>query len=185
MRTLVIVLGDQLDHGAAAFDGFDAAMDAVWMAEVAEESTHVTSSKMRSVLFLSAMRHFAAETRAAGRSLHYTRLDDAGNRGSLARELQAAIERLRPARLVLTEPGEWRVLQALQAVADAAAVPLEVREDRHFYVSRRAFAGYAQNRKTLRMEYFYREQRRRHRVLMDGDAPAGGQWNFDADNRKA
>ncbi|MCW5641980.1 MAG: cryptochrome/photolyase family protein [Rhodoferax sp.] len=185
LRTLVIVLGDQLDHGAAAFDGFDAAMDAVWMAEVAEESTHVTSSKMRSVLFLSAMRHFAAETRAAGRSLHYTRLDDAGNRGSLARELQAAIERLRPARLVLTEPGEWRVLQPLQAVADAAAVPLEVREDRHFHVSRRAFAGYARNRKTLRMEYFYREQRRRHRVLMDGDAPAGGQWNFDADNRKA
>ncbi|MCZ4317280.1 cryptochrome/photolyase family protein [Comamonadaceae bacterium G21597-S1] len=185
LRALVIVLGDQLEHGAAAFDGFDAAVDAVWMAEVAEESTHVTSSKMRTVLFLSAMRHFAAETQAAGRTLHYTRLDDAGNRGSLGRELQAAIARLRPARLVMTEPGDWRVLQALQSVAEAAGVPLDVREDRHFFVSRRAFAVHVQSRKSLRMEYFYREQRRHHRVLMDGDEPAGGQWNFDADNRNA
>jgi deoxyribodipyrimidine photolyase-related protein len=35
------------------------------------------------------------------------------------------------------------------------------------------------------MEYFYREMRREHRVLMDGDEPAGGQWNFDADNRES
>lgn len=44
-RDLVVVLGDQLDIDAAAFDDFDPARDAVWMAEVAEESTHVWSSK--------------------------------------------------------------------------------------------------------------------------------------------
>ena len=44
---LVVVLGDQLDIEAAAFDGFDPAQDAVWMAEVAEESTHVWSHKAR------------------------------------------------------------------------------------------------------------------------------------------
>ena len=59
LRNLVVVLGDQLDLDAAAFDGFDPAHDAVWMAEVAEESTHVWSSKQRIALFLAAMRHFA------------------------------------------------------------------------------------------------------------------------------
>jgi deoxyribodipyrimidine photolyase-like uncharacterized protein len=84
LRHLVLVLGDQLDTDAAAFDGFDPAEDAVWMAEAAEESTHIPSSQMRTAFFLSAMRHFAAELRARGRPLHYTALDDPANRGSLA-----------------------------------------------------------------------------------------------------
>jgi deoxyribodipyrimidine photolyase-related protein len=189
LRTLIVVLGDQLDPEAAAFDGFDAARDAVWMAEVAEESTHVWSSKPRTAMFLAAMRHFALALHAAGRPLHYTRLDAPGNRGSLGAQLQSDIERLRPAQLVMTAPGDWRVLQAIKAVADANGLPLDVREDRHFFTSIREFAAHAKGRKSLRMEYFYREQRKRHGVLMEGagqsDEPIGGQWNFDADNREA
>ncbi len=185
LRHLLVVLGDQLDLDAAAFDGFDPAQDAVWMAEVAEESTHVASSQPRTALFLAAMRHFALALQAAGRPLHYTRLDAPGNRGSLAAQLQADLERLQPRRIVMTAPGEWRVLQAIRAAAAAAGLALELREDRHFYVSVRDFAAHARGRKTLRLEFFYREQRRRQRVLMDGDAPAGGRWNFDAENREA
>ena len=185
LRSLVIVLGDQLDLDAAAFDGFDAALDAVWMAEVAEESTHVWSSKPRIAMFLAAMRHFALELQAAGRPLHYSRLDSEGNAGSLGAQLKADIPRLRPARLVMTAPGDWRVLQAIRSVAEAGDLPLEIREDRHFFASVREFAAHARGRKTLRMEYFYREQRKRHDVLMQGDEPVGGRWNFDADNREA
>lgn len=185
LRNLVVVLGDQLDLDAAAFDGFDADLDAVWMAEVAEESTHVWSSKPRITMFLAAMRHFALALQQAGRPLHYARLDAPGNRGSLAAQLQADIERLKPSRLVMTAPGDWRVLQAIRMVAKAHGLPLDIREDRHFYVSVREFAAHAGARKSLRMEYFYREQRKRHRVLMHGDKPVGGQWNFDADNREA
>ena len=185
LRHLVIVLGDQLDLDAAGFDGFDVATDAVWMAEVAEESTHVWSSKPRTALFLAAMRHFALALRDARRPLHYTRLDDAGNAGMLAAQLQADIARLRPAGLVMTAPGDWRVLQAVKAVAAAVGLPLDIREDRHFYVTVRDFAAHAQGRKSLRMEYFYREQRQRHGVLMQDGQPEGGQWNFDADNREA
>ena len=185
LRALVLVLGDQLDADAAAFDGFDAALDAVWMAEVADESTHVWSSKPRTALFLSAMRHFALGVQASGRALHYTRLADAGNRASLGAQLQADIERLRPAQLRMTAPGDWRVLQMIKAVADANQLPLDIREDRHFYVTVREFAAHAKGRKSLRMEYFYREQRKRHDVLMEGDQPVGGQWNFDADNRES
>ncbi len=185
MRHLVVVLGDQLDLHAAAFDGFDVARDAVWMAEVTEESTHVWSSQPRTVMFLAAMRHFALALRAAGRTLHYAPLDDPATHGSLQAQLRADIERLRPTGLVMTAPGDWRVLQAIKGVAQAQGLPLEVREDRHFYGSAREFAAHARGRKTLRMEYFYRDMRKRHGVLMHGDEPEGGQWNFDADNREA
>lgn len=188
LRTLVVVLGDQLDLEAAAFDGFDSTRDAVWMAEVTEESTHVWSSKVRTVMFLAAMRHFADALRAAGRTLHYTRLDATDNPGTLAGQLQADIARLGPARLVMTAPGDWRVLSAIRQVAKDRSLPLDIREDRHFYTSVRAFAVHARTHQPLRMEYFYREMRQRHGVLMD-DAqpgqPAGGRWNFDADNRHA
>ena len=185
LRSLVVVLGDQLDLDAASFDGFDAGRDAVWMAEVAQESTHVWSSKPRTVMFLAAMRHFALALQSAGRALHYMALDAAGNRGSLGEQLQADIERLRPSRLVMTAPGDWRVLEAIKAVAEANALPLDIREDRHFFVSVLEFAAHAKGRKSLRMEFFYREQRKRHGILMEDGEPVGGQWNFDADNRKS
>ncbi len=185
LRTLVLVLGDQLDREASAFDGFDAAVDRVWMAEVAEESTHVWSSQPRTAVFLAAMRHFAKALQDAGRPLSYTRLDAPDNAGSLAAQLAQDIARLRPSQLVMTAPGDWRVLQAIKAVAAGAGLPLDVREDRHFYVTVREFVAHARGRKSLRLEHFYREQRRRHQVLMDGDEPAGGQWNFDADNRES
>jgi deoxyribodipyrimidine photolyase-related protein len=185
VRHLVIVLGDQLDLDATALDVFDASQDAAWMAEVADESTHVWSSQPRIAIFLAAMRHFAQALRKAGRPLHYQRLDDAAAAPTLAAALQCAIGRLRPRALLMTAPGDARVLAALRAVALANSLPLEIREDRHFFNPVREFAVHARGRKQLRMEFFYREMRRRHRVLMDGDQPCGGQWNFDADNREA
>ncbi len=184
-RHLVIVLGDQLDLQASAFDGFDPAQDRVWMAEAAQESTHVPSSKPRIALFLSAMRHFAQALRDAGRPLDYSRLDDADNTGTLAGELRRAIAQTKPQGLVMTAPGDWRVLQALRAVAAECGLALEVRDDRHFFSTVREFADHAKGRKQLRLEYWYRALRQKHGILMDGDAPAGGQWNFDADNREA
>jgi deoxyribodipyrimidine photolyase-related protein len=185
LRHLVIVLGDQLDPESSAFDDFDPRQDAVWMAEAAGESTHVWSAKPRIALFLAAMRHFAAALREAGRPLHYAALDDPANAGTLAAQLQADIARLRPRRLVLTAPGDWRVLQALRSVARACELPLDLRDDRHFFGTVREFAAHARRHPTLRLETFYREQRERHAVLMDDGRPCGGSWNFDDRNRGA
>jgi len=182
VRHLVVILGDQLNRDASAWDGFDAARDLAWMCEAREEATHVPSSLPRTVLFLSAMRHFAVALHEEGVPLHYLR----GHEGSLAQALGETLATRPVDRVVLTQPGEWRVQQALQEAAAAAGVPLEIREDRHFLCSRADFERHARGRRQLRMEYFYREMRQRHRVLMDGedgDEPAGGQWNFDADNR--
>jgi deoxyribodipyrimidine photolyase-related protein len=182
-RHLVVVLGDQLDAQSAAFEGFDPRADVVWMAEVDQESTHVWSHKARIALFLSAMRHFRDALRRRGIRVHYRQLDDPDNRHSLEAELEAAVRRFGPQKLLVVEPGEWRVEQRLGAAAGAAGVTLEVRPDRHFLCSREEFDAHARGRKQLRLEFFYREMRCRHRVLMNGDQPAGGAWNFDAENR--
>ena len=184
-RRLILVLGDQLDFSASCFDGADPLQDVVWMAEVDEESTHVWSSKPRMALFLSAMRHHREALRARGWTVDYRCLEDAGNRGSLPAELTAALARHSPELLVMTAPGDWRVLDALKRVATDTGVSLEIREDRHFFSTVREFAAHARGRKQLRLEFWYRALRRQHGVLMDGDEPAGGQWNFDADNREA
>jgi deoxyribodipyrimidine photolyase-related protein len=185
VRNLVLVLGDQLDAQSSALQGFDPAQDMVWMAEVTQESTHVWSAKQRIAVFLSAMRHFADELRAQGLPLVCTRLDATGNQGTLALELARAIAELQPTGLVLTAPGDWRVLQSLRAVAQQARLPLELRDDTHFFSTVRDFAEHAKGRKQLRLEYWYRELRKKHGIMMEGKEPVGGQWNFDADNRES
>lgn len=184
LRHLVLVLGDQLDPASSAFDGFDPARDVIWMAEVAAEAEHVWTSKPRIALFLSAMRHFRDARRAQGMRVCYTELEDPENVGTLAGELARAVATLRPEKLVVTEPGEWRVWTALEEEAKKIGVALEMRIDRHFFATIADFSSHARGRKQLRQEFFYRELRRRYRVLLDEHGEAeGGQWNFDHDNR--
>jgi deoxyribodipyrimidine photolyase-related protein len=185
IRHLVVVFGDQLNRDSTAFDGFDPQRDVVWMAEVAEESTKVWVSKPRITVFLSAMRHFAQELRAEGLTVDYRELDDPANGGTFAAELTAAIDRLTPESVVVVEPGEWQVRQSLRESAASTGVRLDERVDTHFLCSIDEFGQYAEGRRSLVMETFYRGQRRKHGILMDGDAPAGGAWNFDSENRRS
>ena len=190
---LILVLGDQLDRKSAAFDGFDRDRDRVWMAEVAEESTHVWTHKARITVFLAAMRHFRDALVKDQVDVDYTALAAApalDEPGTLAAALAASLAQARaagtlPDRLLVVEPGEWRVQESLRTAATAAGIPLEIRPDRHFFSSREEFAAHAQGRKQLRLEYFYRPLREKFDVLMDDGAPAGNQWNFDAENRGA
>ena len=183
-RHLVFVLGDQLNADSSAFTDFDAAQDCVLMAEVREESTHVWSSKSRTAYFFSAMRHFAKELREKAIRVDYQLIGE-HNSASLAAALQAAVERLRPDKIVMVEPGDWRVEQSLRAYAAASKVNLVMREDMHFMCSRHEFAEWARGYKQLRLEYFYRMMRKRYNVMMDGDQPLQGRWNFDSENRGA
>src|SRR6056297_2627712 len=115
MRNLLLVLGDQLDSNSAAFDGFDRDHDAVWMAEVSHEAEHVRSHKARIAIFLSAMRHFRDSLRDRGFTVHYRELDDPENAGSFAGELERTVPELEPERLIVVEPGEWRVEHSLRS----------------------------------------------------------------------
>ncbi len=194
LRNLVVVLGDQLDERSAAFDGLDPRLDAVWMAEVARESEKVWVAKPRIAIFLAAMRHLRDALNERGWRAFYRALTADGAEWSglpgkgisgetFAAQLSWTIAETRPVRLIIVEPGEWSVREEIAAVAKAADVPLEIRTDRHFLCDAAEFAAHADGRKQLRMEFFYREMRRKTGVLMDGGEPAGGQWNFDHDNR--
>jgi deoxyribodipyrimidine photolyase-related protein len=180
---LRLVLGDQLDRNNPALAGLDGAVDRIVMIEAPGEASHVRSHKARIALFLSAMRHFAQSLREEGLPLDYWPLEREGP-ACLADRLGLLIDARRPAAVVICEPGEWRVLAALQDLCAHRGIPLRVLPDTHFLCSTEAFAVWAGTSRTLRMEHFYRMMRRRLGVLMQVDGePEGGQWNFDADNR--
>ena len=185
MKNLIVILGDQLDSQSPAILNARAGKDVFWMAEARAESTHVWSHKQRIVLFLSAMRHFRRELEERGFQVDYTPLDQPGHGGTLGAELLKAIHRHRPDKVVVVEPGEYRVRAELEESCRSQDIPLEILTDTHFLCSIEEFRNHARGRKSLRMEFFYREMRKRTGVLMDGGAPAGGAWNYDPENRKS
>ncbi len=183
MTRVTLVLGDQLTPTVAALRAGDPRDDVVLLAEVAAEATYVAHHRQKIALVFAAMRHFASELRHAGWHVDYVTLDDPGNTGTLAGELARAVERHGAAAVHVTEPGEWRLAQDLDAWSARLGVPVHRHPDDRFHCDPGDFACWAEGRKRLRMEDFYRAMRRGHDVLMDADGPAGGQWNYDSANR--
>ena len=184
MSTLRLVLGDQLSHNLSALADIDLAHDIVLMMEVLQECTNVPHHKQKIVLVLSAMRHFAAELRQKGVRVDYIRLDDPENGGDFTKEIGRALVRHKITHIIVTEPGEWRVQEMIQAWSDLFKIKIEIRTDNRFFATREYFSNWTKGRKHWRMEHFYHEMRREHQLLMDGDKPVGGSWNFDSENRK-
>lgn len=183
-RHLVWVLGDQLSTDLALFDGFDPSQDVVAMAEVDAESRKVPVHKVRTAFFLSAMRHFRERLKEANKyRLHYSELTDAHNTHTLEGELERAIKALSPEKVIVMQPGEYGIAQNLRETLERLEQPYDWRDDNGFLCSVEEFKAHAKGRKQLRMEYFYRDMRKRYQLLMDGDKPEGGQWNYDHSNR--
>lgn len=182
--TVRLLLGDQLTRSLTALDGLDPSRDVVVMAEVREEATYVRHHKQKIAFLFSAMRHFAAALEAEGVRVDYVRHDAPDNPGSLGGVLQRAVAHHRPSHVVLTEPGEWRVRQIMEEWRETLPVPVHIRPDTRFVASHDDFARWAEGRRQYRMEFFYREMRRKTGLLMEQGEPVGGQWNFDAENRK-
>ena len=177
---LVLVLGDQLSPALSALQKCDKDSDVVVMAEVADEASYVPHHPKKIAFTFAAMRKFAAKLRDDGWQVAYTKLDDPDNAGSITGELLRRAEEHDAAGVVYTEPGEWRLIKAL------GDMPIKTHclPDTRFIATHQEFEDWAKDRKALRMEYFYREMRRKTGLLMDGDDPEGGKWNYDHDNRK-
>jgi deoxyribodipyrimidine photolyase-related protein len=184
VRNLILVLGDQLTPAVSSLSAADPSRDRVLMAELHDEATYVRHHKKKIAFLFSAMRHFAEDLRARGWSVDYVRLGAAENRASFTEQLADAVAEHRPERIVVTEAGEWRVSEMIRSWRDLFGLPVDILPDDRFLCSHGEFAVWAAGRKQLRMEYFYRDMRRRTGLLMDGDQPAGGTWNFDSENRK-
>jgi deoxyribodipyrimidine photolyase-related protein len=182
---LIPILGDQLSHDLASLRDIDPADAIVLMMEVSEETVYVKHHKKKIALILSAMRHFAAELRARGWTVDYVALDDPANSGNFTGEVARAIERHAAHAIRIVEAGEWRVQQAIERWQVALGVPVRILPDDRFVCGILEFTTCAQGRRELRLETFYRTMRRKTGLLMRDDEPVGGQWNYDADNRKA
>ncbi len=185
MTTLRLVLGDQLSPDLSALSDLDAARDVVLLAEVEAEATYAPHHRKKIAFVFAAMRHFAAELRERGVTVDYVTLDDPHNSHSLGGEVARAAKRHKARRVVLTEPGEWRLWHEFGRWHEELGLQVEMRADTRFLCGRAEFADWADGRKTLRMEHFYRRMRKRSGLLMRDDGkPEGGRWNFDAENRK-
>ena len=174
LRNLVIVFGDQLSEDLKAFDGFDPQNDGVLMMEVEEEATYVPQHKIRIALFFAAMRYFANQLKGKGYKVLYSALDDGDNLGNLEKEITKWIQKTRPRGLICSLPGDYRVKETVERVAAKLNCRLEIRDDNHFLLSPQGFSDFAQGKKSLLLEHFYRHMRRRHRILMDGKKPVAG-----------
>ncbi len=181
--TLRLVLGDQLTRNLSSLADLDRERDVVLMAEVMEEASYVPHHKQKIAFLFSAMRHFAAALAEEGVSLRYVRLDDPDNTQSLDGEVRRALADYGLSRLVVTEPGEWRLREKMTGWRETLGLPVDILDDDRFYCSRAEFTAWAKGRRQYRMEFFYREMRRKTGLLMEGDEPAGGTWNYDRENR--
>ena len=182
MTILRLILGDQLNDAISSLSDIDANTDIILMCEVWDEATYVKHHKKKIAFIFSAMRHFANELTDKGYNVHYTKLDDAENAGSFHGEVVRAIKTHKPSKVIVTEASEYRVLKDMEGWQ--LGIPVEIRPDERFLCSHAEFETWADGFKQFRMEYFYRVMRKKYGILIIGDQPEGGQWNYDSENRK-
>ena len=183
MSAAVLILGDQLNLSLSSLQA--AGPDAeIFMAEVADEAGYVRHHQQKIVLVFSAMRHFAEKLKAQGRKVHYFAYGENPALTGMGDVLNHIADTLAPQKIFVTEPGEYRLDKILRTWSAPAGTSLVITPDTRFIATHEAFATWADGRKQLRMEYFYRDLRRRTAILMQDGEPLGGQWNYDADNRK-
>ncbi|MGQ7244115.1 cryptochrome/photolyase family protein [Salinicola sp. V024] len=178
-KPLILILGDQLSE---ALDVLASAPPnaVVALCEVKAEGDYVPHHPQKIVLILSAMRHFADTLRDKGYQVHYSALDDDDNRQDLLEEAERLADAYGCDEIRVTHPGEWRLLERIQR----RGTRWRLFEDSRFYCSIDDFGDWLEGRKRFRMEDFYRQMRQRTSLLMEDGEPAGGQWNFDHDNRR-
>ncbi|MFK7758576.1 MAG: cryptochrome/photolyase family protein [Phycisphaerales bacterium] len=186
VRKLAFILGDQLDAEYLQTLELDREHDAILMVEVTDESTKTPSHIQRTVLFLSAMRHFAHTLEADGWRVEYKRLTDPENTQTFETELTSAIQVFNPDEVVCIEPGSFAVKSCIKTTCIIEDIELTIFQDPHFICTKDEFFQWASGRKQLTMEYFYRAQRKKLDILMNEDGkPIGNAWNYDKENRKS
>jgi deoxyribodipyrimidine photolyase-related protein len=184
MAALRLVLADQLSETISSLNGLDIQNDTVMFCEVMEEASYVPHHPKKIAFLFSAMRHFAADLEKNGVRVRYIRLDDAKNTGSFTGEVERAVREFNPSQIVVTEPGEYRVLEMMRSWQNMLGIPVQILPDTRFLASHDEFSAWAKDKKQLRMEFFYREMRKKYSILMDSGKPTGGDWNYDKENRK-
>ena len=184
MSNLILILGDQLSESISSLKEYDPDTDVILMCEAWEEITYVKHHKKKIAFLLSAMRHFAALLKHKNYNVKYIKLDNTKNTKSFKGEVKRLLQKQIFKRIIVTHPSEYRVLEDVKCWEKELNIHVEIRQDNRFLCSTSDFSLWAKDRKQLRMEFFYREMRKKNDILMQDNNPIGGQWNYDTENRK-
>ena len=183
-NNLCVILGDQLSLNVSSLKNFKKDQDRILMMEVFNEAEYANHHKKKLVLIFSAMRHFAEELQTKGFSVKYSKINESQN--DFTKELEFQSKKIKPKRIVITHPGEYRVLQEVKKWEKVLRIPVSILEDDRFFCSIDEFEKWTEGRKELRMELFYQMMRKKYDILIDKNGkPKGGKWNYDIKNRKS
>ncbi len=183
IKSLRIILADHLSERLSSLEGMTLE-DQVFMCEYIGGPGQVPHHPQKIAFLLAAMRHFAEDLRKKGIAVHYVSLDDPQNTRILRHELDRVVKELTPKKVIVTEPGEYALKKDMESWSNAWSIPVDILSDTRFLCSLDDFQKWAKDKTQLRMEYFYREMRKKYHILMDKKGqPIGGSWNYDKENR--
>lgn len=183
MKTLRLILGDQLN---AKHSWFETVRDDViyCMFEMRQETDYVVHHIQKVVGFFAAMRDFSNQLKNNGHQVKYLNITDPENCHDLEQNIKQILENNSIVRFEYQAPDEYRLETQLRTICDSIHVDSSCFDTEHFYTSREELSVFFEGKKQLLMERFYRYMRKKHDVLMLGDQPIGGVWNYDQSNRK-
>ena len=168
---ILFIAFDQLSPECGVFKEIDAKNDLILFVE-SEEILQSRRWHLQRIFFLiSSARHFAADLKEKGFRVEYLK------RKSFSIAFDEMGQAFPDAKKIAMEPASFNLAKTLEAHGFALL------ENDQFLTSRQRFAEWAGTRTSLLMENFYRTQRARLGILMEGVKPLGGAWNFDKENR--
>lgn len=182
-KQLRLVLGDQLNHSHSWWND-DPSNFTVLICEARSETDYVRHHIQKVVSFFLAMRNFADYLLGRGIEVIYIKLDDPGNQGSITGNIKHLLSSGGFDSWAYQLPDEYRLDQELKGLSEELDFNCEVADTEHFFTTRQELGEFFKGKKTYIMESFYRRMRKKHSILMDEDQPAGGEWNYDKQNRK-
>lgn len=183
VRTLRLILGDQLNSNHSWFKKTDASVTYLMM-EIMQEQTYVMHHVQKILAFFGAMRRFADELKNAGHKVIYLTLDDADNTQSLEQNIRQQISKQNSIHFEYQLPDEYRLDEQLKVICSSLNISWAHTTTEHFLLYRDALTRFFKGKKQYLMENFYRYVRQKFHILMDDDEPLQGKWNFDTENRK-
>lgn len=182
ITTLRFILGDQLNLSHSWFSKTDDKVVYV-MAEMKQEATYVTHHIQKLAAFFLAMRKFAETLQSNGHQVRYFRISDKDNPHHIQQVIERLLEETGAHILEYQEPDEYRLDKIFKDLSTQVSVKVNTVSSEHFFTQRKDVEHFFHDRKRVVMEYFYQEMRRKHHILIEGDQPVGGRWNFDQENR--
>jgi deoxyribodipyrimidine photolyase-related protein len=180
---LRLILGDQLNNNHSWFQ--EKSSNTLYiMMEMRQETDYVRHHIQKLIGFFSAMRLFAQNLENQGHQVIYLHLDNERNTQSLTQNLEWLIEQNQVTQFEYQLPDEYRLDEQLKAFSASLNITTKIFDTEHFLSQRKEIGDFFKGKKTFLMESFYRRMRKKYDILMDGNEPLTGQWNYDADNRK-